>query len=402
MAEFNPLPPEYKHPEEYPAPAPGIFPPPEEGSAGAAVQGGSERKRRTWSGKSALLLAAAGITLLGVFHTAPIKPAAAEPPAETVAAQPVTEPAPTQPAPTQPPPTVPDVPTDAERLVAAGTWKNSAESEWVHFNADFTGWWYDGTYFGRMTWREDADGGVSYEAGMAYLSPELKFNDAGTPEKEGNCLHSAHKSGSIGLYPDEDLFACPGLRFGGGTYLPDDTPIDASVMDGVLGKTNAELLSGTVWHATEISDLGIPVAPSLGGGKPQIYTDTVYAQSVDFASGTLRLATKNDGLLWHEDWSQTGPSIYGDAAPTLDVPLSLANGEERADALITVSVEISFGFFSDMHPGDVEYNNMHFLWGRQIGPYPTEIKLLITGSGVTLGIDCIDLYSDNYALLAQD
>ena len=232
MAEYNGLPPEGKLPEETPAPPSGVCPPPEEGASGAFAPDASERRQRKTAARqrsqSALLLALAGAALCGVIYSAPMKPAAAvEPPAAATAAEP------TQPA---PPKTEPAVLTAAERLVAAGTWKNSAEREWVHFNADGTGWWYDGTYFGCMAWEEDADGGVSYEAAMAYLGPERKYNYDWAPEKEGDTLHSAEESGSIELLAEEDRFTCPGLRFGEGAFVPDDTPIDASVMDGVCGK----------------------------------------------------------------------------------------------------------------------------------------------------------------------
>jgi len=312
----------------------------------------------------------------------------------------IPEPVPAAESVTPPAEAEPDALTDAERLVAIGTWKNSAESEWVHFSADGTGWWYDGTYFGCMAWEEGADGVVAYEASMAYLGPGSRFIDDHVSEKEGDCLHSARESGNIDLLAEEDRFICPGLRFGEGAYLPDDTPIDASVTDGIVGKTVGELLSGTTWHMAEYSDLGIPVAPSLEGGKPEVYTDLIYVQSMDFAVGVLCLATRDDGLLWREDWTVVGEGIYGDAADTLDVPYTLGDGEERAKATFDIYVDITYGFFSDLHPGDVEYNNMHFLWGRQIGPEPTEVYLLITSAAVRLGIGPVDLYPDNYTLLA--
>lgn len=403
MAEFIGLPPEQRLAEELPAPAPEIYPPPREGAVGRNTGDGAERRQgRTAArrrSKIALLLAAAGFTLCGVLYSAPQKSSTtAEPSAE--ATQTETEPAQ---AGSEPTVSEPAVLSDAGRLVSIGTWKNSTESEWVHFNADGTGWWYDGTYFGRMVWEEGADGSVSYEAGMSYLGPGLRFgDDAHTPEKDGDCLHSVRESGGIDLLPDEDSFTCPGLRFGEGSYLPDNTPIDASVMDGVCGKTSAELLSGTSWHMAAISDLGIPVAPSSEGGKPELYTDTVYVERMDFSSGTIRFATRDDGLLWREDWTVTGDSIYDDAAETLDVSISLADGGGRADAAAAVAIEITFGYFSDLRPGDVAYNNLHFLWGRSIGTQPTDVYLLITSAGIRLGADCIDLYNDNYTLLASD
>ena len=400
MAEFDPLPSELTLPKEFPQPAPEIYPPPEEGTAGtAAVETEAQKRRRLRHRKrNAFLLAAAGAALCGVMYTAPKGPTTTtEPPGESSVSEPITKP--TQPALVE---TEPVVLTGAERLVAVGTWKNGAENEWVHFNADGSGWWYDGTYFGRMVWEEGSDGSVRYEAGMAYLGPGLQFQDEHSPEKEGDCLHSAESSGGIDLLADEDCFTCPGLRFGEGSYLPDDTAIDTSVMDGVCGKTAAELVGGTSWHMAEISDLGIPVAPSLEGGKSEVYTDMVYVQSIDFAAGTLTLATRDDGLLWLEDWAVTGDFIYSEAAPALDASFTLADGVNRVKGTVDLSIETTFGFFSDMHPGDVEYNNQHFLWGRQVGPDPTEVYLLITSAGLRLGIDCMDLFADNYTLLAAD
>ena len=419
MEEYRALPPETGLPEEYSAPAPEIYPPPEEGTVGTSTDDSSERRRREIKAqkrtKVPLLIALAGAVLWSVFpvsapkseatgvpstEAAVVSPTEAtiKPSAETSAAVSVTEPS--QPSSTE---TAPIVLTDAERLVAVGTWKNDAESEWVHFSADGTGWWYDGTFFGRMVWKENADGSVSYAAGIAYLSPELQWaDDAHTPERDGDCLHSAESSGSIALLADEDRFTCPGLRFGEGTYLPDASPIDASLMDGLCGKTAAELLSDTSWHMEETSNLGIPVAPSLEGGKSELYTDLVYVQSMDFSAGTIRFITRDGGLLWNEDWTQTGDALFADAAQALERPIILEDGEERAKATIDVGIETTFGFLSDVRPGDTEYNNMHFLWGRQIGPDPTELYLLITGDGIRLGIACIDLFPDNYTLLTAD
>ena len=401
MAGNNGLPPEENLPEENPAPAPGAYPPPAEDAAGTAESGRTKRrsagKTSQQKTRNALLLAAAGAVLCGVMFAAPVTPAAEVEPsaitAETDMDRDATEFVTTE--------TEPAELTDAERLVSVGTWKNSAESEWVHFNEGGTGWWYDGAYFGRMVWAEDDDGGVTYEAGIAYLGAGLKLNDDHIAENEGDCLHCAYESGSIALLSDEDRFTCPGLRFGEGSYVPDDTEINTSIIDGVCGKTVEELVSGS-WHMTETSDLGIPVAPSLEGGKSEIYTDNVYVQNLDFSSGTIIFATRNSGLLWREDWTVTGDSIYDDAAATLDTSLTLQNGNERAKAVFGCNIEVTFGYFSDLHPGDVEYNNMHFLWGRNIGFGPTDVYLLITSSGIRLGIDCVDLYPDNYTLLAQN
>lgn len=407
MEEYRALPPETSSAKEFLPPAPEIYPPPAEGAAGALTDDGSERRRRRIKAKGVPLFVLTGALLWSLLRVTPPKPAAVEvlpvettveQTSETTVAAPTTET--TQPSETE---TQPVVRTDAERLVAVGMWKNSAESEWVHFNADGTGWWYDGTYFGRMVWEENPDGSVTYEAGMTFLSPELRFgDDEHAPEKAGTCLRTAESSGSVALLPDEDRFTCPGLRFGEGSYLPDAATIDASVMDGVCGKSAAELVSGTSWHMEQTSDLGIPVAPSLEGGKPELYTDLVYVQSLDFSAGSIRFTTRDGGLLWHEDWTQTGAAIYADAAQTLESAMTIEDGEERAKSTFKVGVDLTFGFFSDMRPGDTEYNNMHFLWGRQIGPDPTEVFLLITGDGLQLGIDCIDLYPDNYTLLAAD
>ena len=418
MEEFRDLPPESSLVEEYPAPAPDIYPPPEEGSVGASIDDSAERRRREIRAKkgikASLLIALPAAVLWNVFAVSapktepsgvPSTESSVELSAETTigssaeasAAVPVTEPS--QHSSTE---IVPVILSDAERLVSVGTWKNSAESEWVHFRADGTGWWYDGTYFGRMVWEERADGRVVYEAGIAYLSPELRWNDENMPENVGDCLQNAKSQGGIALLSDEDRFTCPGLRFGAGTYLPDAASIDASVMDGLCGKTAAELLSGTTWQMEETSALGIPVAPSLEGGKSELYTDLVYIQRLNFSEGTIRFATRDGGLLWNEDWTQTGETLFADAAQTLECPITLEDGEERANATFDLGIETTFGFLTDMHPGDTEYNNMHFLWGRQIGPHPTDVYLLITGDGLRLGIACIDLFADNYTLLALD
>lgn len=399
MAEFSSLPPEESLPEENPAPAPGTCPPPEEGGPGAVADAGSERVygrtlgRRT--AKNALLLAIAGFTLCGMIYTAPVKPAAA---AKVPAEQPVTETPAAQPVPVD---TEPAVLTAAQRLVAIGTWKNSGENEWVHFNEGGTGWWYDGVYFGSMVWDEDADGGVGYEASIAYLSPEPEWIDEHAPEHEGDCLRFDASSGSIALSPNEDCFSCPGLRFGDGSYLPDDTVIDASsVMDGISGKTAVELLSGTTWHMTETNDLGIPIDPSEDKG---FYTDLVYVQSVDFAAGTIRLTTRDGGLLQGEVY-HTGENRYlpvGEPADMLDVPFALPVEEDATPAFFYMDIDFGFIYISDYHPGDVEYNNMHTLWGRYFGPYPSDARLLMTGSGVRLGIK-VDYYPNNYTLLALD
>ena len=399
MPEYNALPP------ESPAAAPGVWPPPEEGAAGNT----GIRSERGWKAarkrsNNALLLAVAGAALCGAIYAAPVKPAAApEPSMEPVVAEPIAEPPqqePAQPEPTQPPPAEPEPvpPTDAERLVEIGTWKNTAANEWVHFNAGGTGWWYDGTWFGCMDWTEDADGGVRYEAAMAYLGPERKYSYDWSPEKDGDSLHCTDSSGSIALLPNEDRFACPGLRFGTGSYLPDDTPIDASVMDGVCGKTASELLSGTAWHMAETSDLGIPIAPS-SPDKPGVYTDLVYVQSIDFGAGSLRLSTRDGGLL--EEWIN-GTDETGAVSPTLDVSFSpSAGGSLSASALYEIGVNCHYVYYSDYSPGNTEYNNMQLLWGHQFGPEPEELYVLFSAEGPRLGMRFSDWYPDNYTLLAQ-
>jgi hypothetical protein len=405
MAEYSDMPPEERLPEEIPTPAPSAYPPPEEGVSGNTAGGRSEHSRSGKAArqraKSALLFAIAGVTLCGVISTAPMKPAAtAVPPVETAVTEPTAEPAPT-PLPATPPPaeTEPPVLTAAERLVAIGTWKNSAENEWVHFNEDGTGWWYDGTFFGCMDWAEDQDGGVRYDAAMAYLGPGRKYSYDWAPETEGDSMHCTDSSGSIALLPNEDRFSCPGLRFGTGSYLPDDMPIDASVMDGVCGKTPSELLSGTSWHMVETSNLGIPIAPS-SPDKPGVYTDLVYVQSIDFGSGSFRLSTRDGGLL--EQWID-GTTETGAVSPTLDVPFALsAGGKLSASALCEINANCHYVFYSDYSPGNTEYNNMQLLWGHQYGPEPEEIYLFFTGEGPRLGMRFSDWYPDNYTLLALD
>ena len=395
MAEYNGLPP------EHPSPAPGAYPPPEEGAAGTAAR---DRPEAGWKAarqrsKNALLLAVAGVTLCGVIYASPMKPAAApEPLPEPVIEEPVPEPEPPQPEP-EPPPAEPEpvIRTDAERLVEIGTWKNTAENEWVHFNADGTGWWYDGTWFGCMDWEEDEDGGVRYEAAMAYLGPERKYSYEWSPEKDGDSLHCTDSGGSIALLPNEDRFACPGLRFGTSSYLPDDTPIDASVMDGVCGKTASELLTGTSWHMAETSDLGIPIAPS-SPDKPGVYTDLVYVQSIDFGSGSFRLVTRDGGLL--EEWIN-GTTESGAVASSLDVSFApSAGGKLSASALYQIDANCHYVYYSDYSPGNTDYNNMQLLWGHQYGPDPSEIYLLFTVEGPRLGMRFADWYPDNYTLLA--
>jgi len=392
MAGYNGLPPEET------LPAPEVCPPPEEGSFGSTdggtARGGKAARRRS---KNALLLAFAGSVLIAVICAAPMEPAAAEPPEEPPAAE----------APIETPveETVEEpsaARTAAERLAAVGTWKNADAGEWAHFNADGTGWWYDGTYFGFMAWEEDADGGVAYKASMSYLGPEREYIDEHAPEKEGDSLQIASSRGDVALLADEDRFTCPGLRFGEGTYLPDDTPIDASVMDGVLGKTVSELLFGTAWHMTETSDLGIPTAPSEGGGKPELYTDLVYVQSMDFAAGTFRLATRDGGLMEREEWASENRVNYtGEISSVMDAPFTLSPTEgETVSAWVKFYTDFMFNYRSDYREGDVEYSNMHLLWGKGFGR-PSRLCLLVTGEGVRLGIE-VDLYPHNYTLLARD
>ena len=82
--------------------------------------------------------------------------------------------------------------------------------------------------------------------------------------------------------------------------------------------------------------------------------------------------------------------------------IPIADRQELTKAAVDIDVDITYGFFSDLHPGDTEYNNMHFLWGRSISSEPTDVYILITSSGVSLGIEGVDLYFDNYTLLARD
>ena len=400
MAEYYVSPPEERLPEETPAPAPGAYPPPAEDAVGSAASGSGGRSRRAAfrRGKNALLFAAAGAALCGVIAASPVKPAQAPEPLNT-AAPTVTAAAVTQTAPTEPAPTEPAVLTDAQRLVSVGLWKNVSANEWVRFNADGTGWWFDGTFFGCMTWKETAEGGVEYEAAMAYLGPEREENYSWAPEKEGDSLHSAKSNGRIGLAPEEDRFTCPGLRFGEGDYLPDGMSIDASVMDGVYGKTAAQLVSGKVWQTDRTSDLGIPCAPS-GEEKPEIYTDKVYVQYMDFTSGAFRIATQNGGLLQLEQQAEIGMIEIGEPAPALDIPFALSAGAKETAAYFDIDVDAQYVFRSAYTPGDTQSNNMHLLWGHKFGPDPTRVYLLFTPAGPRIGFRTVDWYPHNYTLLA--
>ncbi|MCR4805381.1 MAG: hypothetical protein K5981_06965 [Clostridia bacterium] len=393
MADYSGFLPEEHLPEEVAPPAPGVCPPPEEGSSGAMAEGRRDRQSRggkiaRLKKRSALLLAAAGVALCGVVYAAPMTPAKAwEPPAETAAVEPAEEPE-------------PETPVAVNRLVEAGTWKNEAESEWVHFNEDGSGWWYDGTYFGFMEWTEDADGGFSYKAIISWIGPERKYVDDYFPEKEGDTLLCKTSRGSIELSADGELFTCPGLKFGEGTYAPDDTVIDASAAEDVCGKTLGELLSGTTWHMVEYSDLGIPVAPSEDKG---LYTDLVYVQSMDFAAGTFRIAARDGGLLQKEIHTEDGRVLpEGAVESTLDVPFTI-DAEAAVSDWFDLYIDFVYTYCSDYIPGDTEYNNMHLLWGQSWDSSrgPSAGYLVVTEDGIRVGTK-VDLYPNNYTLLAPD
>ena len=422
MAGYDGLPPEERLPEEDPSPAPEAFPPPEEGSSGDTS--GEQRERGGFPGlrrgKSALLLALAGAALCAVIAASPVRPAPVSPgPAATIAptpepaSAPTSAPAPsaaptaaptapqTSPEPTAPPPeeTEPPALTDAGRLTATGTWKNTAADEWAHFNADGSGWWYDGTWFGLMAWREDESGGVTYTAAMAYLDPERKSSYDWAPEKEGDTLHSVSAGGAIALEAEEDRFACPGLRFGEGEFIPDDTPIDASFIERVCGKTAGELISGTVWRMAETSDLGIPVAPS-GEEKPELYTDLVYVESLDFSAGVYRLTARDGGLLQREHWGEDGSADREEPVEVLEVPFTLLDGEETAFAFLKLGTDVQYCYYSEYRAGDPEFSNLHLLWGHNTSASYAKAYLLITCSGLRLGMNSVDWYPHNYTLLA--
>jgi len=253
-----------------------------------------------------------------------------------------------------------------------------------------------------MVWEENADGGISYEASIAYIGPGEAFYDRGSfPEKEGDTIHHTKSSGSIELPSDEDRFSCPGLLFGEGSYLPDDIAIDASVMDGICGKSAAELVSGTVWHVTQTSDLGIPYAPSEG---KMPYTDQVYVQSIDFSAGILRLTTRDGGLLDHVFVTEDDRHVPADdPARTLDISFGPIEDEEKnAPAYVFLPVEAIYDYYADYVPGDTEYNNLHLLFGRGFNPDSIFVRLLFTASGFRLGVPAIDLYPNNYTILAPD
>lgn len=402
MAEYSGLPPEEKLPEETPAPSPGVCPPPEEGAAGEGPERrrGSNAKRR--SQKSALLLAFAGVALCGVIYAAPMKPAAAQNPGETA----VTQPEPTPGAQSSEPVETPAAPpTDAQRLVAAGAWKNTAEKEWVRFCEDGTGWWYDGENFGRMEWREDESGEVSYAAAIAYYSPERKYVYDWCPEKDGDTPHSAEAEGTVALLAEENRFTCPGLRFGEGIYLPDDSPIDASAVEAALGKTPTELLSGSAWHMISASDLGIPI-PFGEEDYEQLYTDQVYVQSMDFSSGVFTLTTRDGGVLIIEERDGEGHYLGISQGPTraLQVPFAIpSDEEERVTACVYANTDTVFEFYTDYLPEDVNYNNRHLLWGADLsGTKTLPVYLFFTDDGLRLAVSSCDWYQHNFTVLARD
>lgn len=405
MAESYGLPPEENIPEEDPARAPEVWLPPEEGAILTAEEDDPQRThlrvRRSFRQRSrnALLLAVAGVTLCGVVASAPMKPAEAfTPPAETAAVEPVEEPEPA-------------VLTAGDRLVSIGTWKNSAEDEWVHFYDDGTGWWYDGTYFGRMAWEETDDGGVTYEAAIAYLGEEWN-HDLDSPvatEREGLTINDKRSEGSIALREEEDLFTCPGLLYGNGTYVPDDTPIDASVMDAVRGKSNLQLVAGSMWHMEQTSDLGV----SFEANSPDTYeedrkvdyTDKVYVESIDFAACNIRLTTRDGGLLEREYYTPGMTDYTGEVSRPMDFPFTLpADDGKVVPAWIDADKgDQGYNYRSDYRPGgtdeDTVYNNRRLLFGVC---FSSRIYMLFTQDGLRLGMYFIDTYIHDYTILAPD
>ena len=404
MAEWNERP-----PEEIPAPPPGVCPPPEEGAAEAPGHARRARSRRgsarRRSQTGALLLAFAGLALCGAIYAAPVKPATApQRPADAAVTQPVTPPEPTPGVQTQEPVETPEAPpTDAQRLVAAGIWKNTAADEWVRFCEDGTGWWYDGTYFGRMEWREDDDGAVSYAAAIAYYSPERKYVYDWCPETDGDTPHSAEAEGEIALLAEEDRFTCPGLRFGEGAYLPDDTSIDASVVEAALGKTAAELLSGTAWHMVSASDFGIPC--TFGEDDyAQIYTDQVYVQSMDFSSGVFTLTTRDGAVMVVENWVDGEVGVSQGPTRTLSVPFAFSSEDtDRAAACVYAESDTEFWLYTDYLTGDNEYNNRTRLWGADLsGSATLPVYLFFTDDGMRIAVSSCDWYQHNFTVLARD
>lgn len=91
----------------------------------------------------------------------------------------------------------------------------------------------------------------------------------------------------------------------------------------------------------------------------------------------------------------------GEPTETLDIPFALPVEEDASPAFFDMDIDYGFTYHSDYRPGDVGYSNLHTLWGRYFGLYPSAACLLVTGSGVRLGIK-VDLYPNNYTLLILD
>ena len=154
---------------------------------------------------------------------------------------------------------------------------------------------------------------------------------------------------------------------------------------------------------TETSDLGIPLVPG-GNEEKKIYTDLVYVDSVDFSSGVYRLTTRDDGLLQLTVDGADGIFDTEEPVKVLEVPFTLLNGEETVYYALKLAVDIWYTYRYDYRPGDTEYNNQHLGWGTRWESAESHVTacLLITETGLRLGMESTDWYPHNYTLLARD
>jgi hypothetical protein len=262
-----------------------------------------------------------------------------------------------------------------------------------------------------MAWEETDDGGVTYEAAIAYLGEEWN-HDLDSPvatEREGLTINDKRSEGSIALREEDDLFTCTGLLYGDGTYVPDDTPIDASVMDAVRGKSNLQLVAGSTWHMEQTSDLGV----SFEANSPDTYeedrkveyTDKVYVESIDFAACNIRLTTRDGGLLEREYYTPGMTGYTGEVSRPMDFPFTLpADDGKVVPAWIDADKgDQGYNYRSDYRPGgtdeDTVYNNRHLLFGVC---FSSRIYMLFTQDGLRLGMYFIDTYIHDYTILAPD
>lgn len=295
---------EYHPPSEEHSQSQEFAPLGDEYNADAADPPRRVRKRR-WT--SCVVAAAVTVALLSgavasswespAPSAAATTPPISQPPAAT-ASQPPTESTEPAPLPSQTAETEQFLLTLAEAAERYPYWYDESKDIWLHFEGN-EGWFSDGQFFHRFTWR--ATGNTSGVSTMSFCDIGSGYNFSGSTSEpvdspmtllneSGGCRLMAASGMGEGIIGSSASYETPELTLN--SFVPAEEPgVDGSDMEGILGKTTEELLTGVARFAAseQASDPfgGAGLNTALSAGMTELYFVPDGSGSMSYDDGTV-------------------------------------------------------------------------------------------------------------------